>query len=136
MMDLLKTKKIGFYFTALAGIFAIATVIYYYIWAQSHNALNPVVLVVLLIGFLLDVVLVYYDNDFLTIGATICYSIALFQLVVDSVGSLVDFFQGIVMFGDSTQVGTIFTLSCMILVGTIASIIASFMERVKVKSIM
>ena len=131
MMKLLENKALGFYFTAFAGIVAIISVIYYFIWAQSNNFVNPVILIALVIGIVVNVVLVYYDNDFLIVATTICYSIALFQLLVDSVGSLVDFFQGIVMFGDSTQVGTIFTLSCIILVGALASIIASFMKRVK-----
>jgi hypothetical protein len=83
------------------------------------------------IGLALDIVLIFYDNDYLMIATTVCYSIAVFQLLVDSVGSFVDKFQGIVMFGDSTQVGTIISISCLIVVSALASIIASFMKRVK-----
>ncbi len=73
----------------------------------------------------------FYDNDFLVIAVTALLSAALLQLLVDSVGSFVDAFQGIVMFGDPTQVGSIISISAFICVGILASIIAGFLKRKK-----
>jgi hypothetical protein len=131
MKELLSKKAIGFYFAAFAGIIAIVSIIRYAIWAPEHGAMNLLILAALSLGLVIDIVLIFYDNSYLIVAATACYSIAVFQLLADSVGSFVDMFQGIVMFGDSTQVGTIVSISCFILVSVFASILASFMKRVK-----
>lgn len=131
MKELMNKKALGFYLASLAGIVAIISTIYYVAWAPAHNAMNSLVLAALIIGIIIDVVLIIYDNSYLIIATTVCYSIAFFQILADSVGSFVDMFQGIVMFGDSTQVTTIISICSLILVSVIASIIASFMKRVK-----
>ena len=131
MKELMNKKAVGFYFAALAGLIAIVSIIRYMVWAPAHNAMNSLILGALIIGLVIDIVLIFYDNNYLMVAATACYSIALFQLLADSVGSFVDMFQGIVMFGDSTQVGTIISISSFIAVSILASIIASFMKRVR-----
>ena len=130
MKEILSKKTAGFYFAAFAGLVAIVSIIRYVTWAPAHNAMNTIIWGALILGLAIDIVLVFYDNDYLIIAATACYSVALFQLLADSVGSFVDMFQGIVMFGDSTQVGTIVSISSLIGVSILASIIASFMKRV------
>jgi hypothetical protein len=132
MNEILSKKAIGFYFVVLAGLVAILSVVRYVSWAPAHNAVNTFILISLIIGIVIDLVLFFYDNDFLIILSTVCYSVALFQLLADSVGSFVDAFQGIVMFGDSTQVGTITSISTFIAISILASILASFMKRTKV----
>ncbi|HHV09359.1 MAG TPA: hypothetical protein GXX75_03645 [Clostridiales bacterium] len=131
MKEILSKKAAGFYFAALAGLVAIVAIIRYVAWAPAHNAMNSLILVALVLGLVIDIVLIFYDNNYLIVAATACYSVALFQLLADSVGSFVDLFQGIVMFGDSTQVGTIISISCFIAVSILASVVASFMKRVR-----
>ncbi|MDF2513260.1 MAG: hypothetical protein K0S04_3126 [Herbinix sp.] len=131
MKEMMNNKAVGFYFAVIAGLVAIISIIRYVAWAPAHDGLNSLILVALIAGLVIDIVLFFYDNSYLIVAATACYSIALFQLLADSVGSFVDMFQGIVMFGDSTQVGTIISISCFIAVSILASIIASFMKRVR-----
>jgi len=131
MSEILNKKAIGFYFTSFAGLVAIISVIRYMIWAPVHDGMNPIILAALIIGIVIDIIFFFYNNDYLIIATTACYTIALFLLLVDSVGSFVDKFQNIVMFGDSSQVGTIVSISIFIAVSLLASIIASFMKRVK-----
>lgn len=101
-------------------------------WAPAHNVMNPIILTALIVGIVIDIALIFYDNSYFMVASTAFYSIALFRLLVDSVGSFVDLFRGIVMFGDSTQVESIVSISGCILISVIASIIASFMKRVKI----
>lgn len=131
MIDILRKKAIGFYFMVLSGVLAIIAISRYASWAPANYVMNPLILAVLIIGIVLDLLLVLYDNDYLVVAATACYSVALFQLLADNVGSFVDAFQGIVMFGDPTQVGTILSISYIIAGSILASIIASFTKRVR-----
>lgn len=131
MTELLSEKAVGFYFTAAAAIAAVISIIRFSIWASSSNNMDAVILAALIVGLLIDIVLIFKDSDYLIILTTVFYSIAVFKLLVNSVGSFVDAFQGINMFGDATQVSTIISISIVMLVSVILSIIASFLKRIK-----
>ncbi len=131
MIAIQKNKAVGFYLIVLAGVLAIASLVRYVIWAPAHNAMNSIILLALIAGLAVNILLIIFDNDFLVILVTTLYSIALFQLFVDSIGSFVDAYQGIVMFGDPTQVGNIASISVLIVTSILTSIIAGFMNRVK-----
>lgn len=121
----------GFYFVALAGIIGIFSIVRFLMWAPAHNSMDYVILVALVAGVAADVVLLIKDWDLLTVFATACYSIGAVKMLTDSVGSFVDAFQGINMFGDATQVGTIIQIAAVMLVSVLLSIIAAFMKRWK-----
>lgn len=126
----MKTKrKLGGYFILLAGIIAIISLVRYLLWAPAHNSMDYIILAALAAGCLLDVILVFRDNAYMVIAATACYSIAGVKLLTNSVGSFVDAFQGINMFGDATQVGTIISIAGVMFVGIVLSICAGFLKR-------
>jgi hypothetical protein len=127
----MKNKGVGFCFLLISAVTALIALIYYTGWASGNNAMNTAVILCLAAGICVNVLLIFYDNDFLVIAVTALLSAALLQLLVDSVGSFVDAFQGIVMFGDPAQVGSIISISAFICVGIFASIIAGFLKRKK-----
>lgn len=127
----LKEKAVGFYFLVITAIIGIISLIRFAVWAPAHNTMDAVIIVALVIGIVLNVILLIKDNDYLIILMTACYSVATIKVLTDSVGSFVDAFQGINMFGDATQVGTIISISAVMGVGVLLSIIASFLKRVK-----
>jgi len=131
MKEKMNTKAVGFYFIVLAGIAAVISVIRFLMWAPKHSSMDMVVAVMLVIGIVIDVVLMIKDNDYLVILSTACYSVAVVKLLTNSVGSFVDALQGINMFGDSSQVGTIVSISVVMAVSVILSVIAGFLKRVK-----
>lgn len=131
MKNFIAKKSVGFYFLLIAIAAAIIATIQFATWAPAHKTTDTLLMVVLVLGIAVDVILMFFDNDYLTILATIFYSIGFFRLLVDSVGSFVDKLQGIVMFGDSSQVGTIIMMAAIIGISVAASIIASFLRRVK-----
>lgn len=131
MKELLGKKTIGYYLTAGAAVIGIVSLIRFVLWAPSHYAMDVMIVAGLVMGILIDVVLFFKDNEFLMVLSTACYSVALFKLLTNSVGSFVDSYQGINMFGDSTQVGTILSISIVMAVSVLLSIMASFMARTK-----
>lgn len=126
-----KTKGVGFYFLILAAVLALVSFARYMQWAPLHYAMSPVILIGLIAGFAVNILLLFWDNEYVVIITTVLYAVGLFQLLVNSVGSFVDAYQGIVMFGDPTQVGTIVSISVGIAGSCIAMIIAGFLTRVK-----
>lgn len=131
MKSFWKGRGIGFYFLLLAGVLAVASFLYYLTWARANYAVSTLVLVGLGAGFALNVLILFFDSDYLVVGITVGYSVALCQLLVDSVGSFADAYQGIVMFGDPTQVGTIIRIGLIIGAGVLASIVSGFVARRK-----
>ena len=129
---MMKEKKaVGFYFVALAGILGIVSLVRFMIWAGAHESMDYIIVAALIIGIILDVVLFFKDNAFVIIAGTVCYGIAGIKVITDSVGSFVDAFQGIKMFGDATQVGTVMSLATVMMISVALSVVASFMNRVK-----
>lgn len=131
MKKKLETKAIGFYFIVLAPLLGIISFIRYVMWAPAHNAMDIIIVAALVIGIVLDIVLIMKDSDYLVILTTVCYSIATVKLLTNSVGSFVDAFQGINMFGDATQVGTIISIGSVMGISILLSIISGFLRRVK-----
>ncbi len=131
MSKIFNNKRFGFYFITLATILGIISTVRFLIWAPAHNTMNTMILGALILGIVSNIVLHFYDNDFLVILSTACYALAGAQLFADSTGSFVDAYQGIVMFGDSSQVGTVISLGSMMLISSVLSIIAAFTNRVK-----
>lgn len=130
-MNFIKKKTIGFYFTLAAGVVAIAALIYYLTWASANNSMDNWIIVLLVIGIIIDIVLILFDNDYLVIASCALYSASVAKLLTSSVGSFVDAIQGINMFGDSSQVGIIMNISIVIAVSILFSIISAFLKRVK-----
>lgn len=124
-------RAVGFYFVILAGIAAIISAVRFMMWAPAHNAMDMFILLSLIVGFAVDVLLVFKDNDFLTILATAAYSAAAVKLLTNSVGSFVDAIQGISMFGDASQVNNIISIAIVMGAGILLSILTSFLKRVK-----
>lgn len=131
MKEMLGKKTIGYYLTAAAAIIAIISLVRFVLWAPAHYAMDMMIVAGLAVGILIDVVLFFKDNEYLMVLSTACYSVAVFKLLTNSVGSFVDSYQGINMFGDSTQVGTILSISIVMAISVLLSIVASFMARTK-----
>lgn len=131
MKEKLSTKAIGFYFIVFAALLGIVSAFRFVMWGYAHDTLDEVTIAALLAAIMIDIILLIKDSDYLVIMASACYSIAAVKLLTDSVGSFVDAFQGINMFGDATQVGTIVSISAVIGVSVLLSIISGFLKRVK-----
>lgn len=131
MNALLKKKTSGFYVILVSAAAAVISLVRYGTWAPAHNAMDTTIAAALVIGIVLNLILTVKDEDILVVISVVCYSYALFRHLANQVGSFVDSFQGINMFGDATQVGTIISIAVVMAVGAVLSIIAAFMRREK-----
>lgn len=131
MGEFLRKKSIGFYIMAVAAVAAIVSIVRFLLWAPSNNTMDIWVLLPLIAGLVLNLILLVKDSDYLMILTTICYGFSVMKLLSNSVGSFVDAFQGINMFGDATQVNTIISISIVLGVCVLLTIAACFMKRVK-----
>lgn len=127
----MKKKALGTWLSLAAGMLAVAALIIFLIWAPGHNAMNHVIPIALAAGIAIEVLLYFLDVSYFGVLATAGFSIACFTLLSDSVGSFVDALQGIVMFGDSTQVGIIIVMSALMFVAILLSILSCFIKRRK-----
>jgi len=125
---MLKNKAAGFYFAIIACVIGIISMIRFVMWAPKHNSMDYIIIAALVIGIVLDIVLMVREYSILKVLTTACYSVAAVKILTDSVGSFVDAFQGINMFGDATQVGTIISIAAVMFVGVLLSIISSFLK--------
>ena len=131
-MKFLKNKAAGFYLLLVALVFAVISTIYYVSWAQANFAMNSVVVIAMAAGLAVNLLLLFVDSDYLVVILTALYGVGMIQLLVDNAGSFADAYQGIVMFGDPTQVVTVLTIAALAAVAALAVIVAGFMNRRKV----
>ena len=125
---MLKNKAAGFYFAIIACVIGIISMIRFVMWAPKHGSMDYIIVAALAIGIILDIVLMVREYSILKVLTTACYSVPAVKILTDSVGSFVDAFQGINMFGDATQVGTIISIAAVMFVGVLLSIISSFLK--------
>ena len=125
---MLKNKAAGFYFAIIACVIGIISMIRFVMLAPKHGSMDYIIVAALAIGIILDIVLMVREYSILKVLTTACYSVAAVKILTDSVGSFVDAFQGINMFGDATQVGTIISIAAVMFVGVLLSIISSFLK--------
>jgi hypothetical protein len=85
----------------------------------------------LVVGIILDLITIGKDEDLLIVISTACYAFALFRHFTNQVGSFVDKFQGINLFGDASQVSTIISIGVMMAICPVLSVLAGFMKREK-----
>ena len=131
MKTFLKGKAAGFYLLLIAMILGIIATISYVVWGNANYAMNNVVWIAMCAGLAVNLLLLFLDSDYLLVGLTALYSVGMLQLIVDNAGSFADAYQGIVMFGDPTQVGAVLTMVGLIAAGVIAVIVAGFLGRRK-----
>jgi uncharacterized membrane protein len=130
-MKILEKKAYGFYVVMIAAVAALVSVVRYTSWASAHNTLDSMIVAALVVGIILDLITIGKDEDLLIVISTACYAFALFRHFTNQVGSFVDKFQGINLFGDASQVSTIISIGVMMAICPVLSVIAGFMKREK-----
>ena len=131
MKKQMEKKTFGFALVLLAAMLEAAGLVAFCLWAPAHKAFNPAIVIALVAGLILTVLQWIKDTDLVMVLTCACYSFAAVRLLMDSVGSFVDKYQNIVMFGDASQVGTIIKIAGLMGCGILFTIVASFSRREK-----
>ena len=127
---MLKNKKAGFYLIIISMLICAVSLVRFLMWAPKHGTFDWIVIAGFAVGLIADAVLLAKEYPILIVIATAAYSIGAVKILTDSVGSFVDAFQGIQMFGDATQVHNIISIAAVAGVGILISVIAAFCKRV------
>mgnify|MGYP006988958881 FL=1 len=132
-MEKVKYKKtFGFIPVVIAMIVEIVGLVRFCLWAGAHNAMDTSIIAVIAVGIAATIVMIFQDIDFLVIIATACFSYGCIKHLPNQVGSFVDAFQGVNLFGDATQVTNIVSIGITLAVGILLMIIAGFLKREKI----
>ena len=128
-------KGVGAFLGIGVAALAIVSLILYLVYATSADGLfMPWVLALLLMIVAAEAILFFLDNDYLPILVSALSAAAFGCFLMDppeTIGSVVDYFQNIVMFGNPEKFGIIMALTGILLLMTVIAAIACFMNRVK-----
>ncbi|MBR1813583.1 MAG: hypothetical protein IJ773_07135 [Lachnospiraceae bacterium] len=128
-------KSAGAYLGIVVEVLALISLILYLTYTTSADGLfMPWVVVCLLLILALEGILFFFDNDIIPILVAALGAAAFGCFAMDppeTIGSVVDYFQNIVMFGNPEKFGIIIALAVLMLLMTLLAIIACFPERVK-----
>ena len=128
-------KGVGAFLGIGVAALAIVSLILYLVYATSADGLfMPWVLALLLMIVAAEAILFFLDNDYLPILVSALSAAAFGCFLMDppeTIGSVVDYFQNIVMFGNPEKFGIIMALTGILLLMTVIAVIACFMKRVK-----
>lgn len=126
MKKRLMNAAAGTYLLFAALILGVAATVSYLLWGAANYATDSLVAIALCAGAAVNLLLLFADSDYLIVVLTALYSVGLVQLLADNAGSFADAYQGIVMFGDPTQVGALLTMAALLMAGIAAVIAAGF----------
>lgn len=126
-----KRMTFGMCLIMLSLILGVVSLVRFLSWGNANGGMDTVIAAGLIVAILMDVLVIWKDSQAAIILATVGYTVAAVKLLTNSVGSFVDAFQGINMFGDATQVGTIVNIASVMFISVLFSIVASFMKHIK-----
>lgn len=104
MKSLLTNRKAGVYVLIVSILLQLVSAVNYLVWASGAGGIDTLVALGLGIGCLVGIAAFLFSSDLLLVADTALCSCGMLQLAVSSAGSFADWYQGIVMFGDPSQV--------------------------------
>ena len=127
MTRLLTNRKAGAYVLIVAILLQLVSTINYLAWAGGLGSIDPLVIGGLSLGLFIGIAAFFLNSDLLLVADTALCSCGMLKLAVSSAGSFADWYQGIVMFGDPSQVPRILTICATALIAVILLIVTGFM---------
>ena len=130
----MKNKSIGFFLSLAAAAVALIALIVYFIYA-AKNGVNALIVVSLIVVIAAELCAAACKNKivaaYLPVIAPVFGAVATFSFVTDTVGTFADFFTGVGIFGDITQIGIITAICILSLVASLLSIVVCFFRQEK-----
>lgn len=127
MKSLLTNRKAGVYVLIVSILLQLVSAVNYLVWAPGAGGIDTLVALGLGIGCLVGIAAFLFSSDLLLVADTALCSCGMLQLAVSFAGSFADWYQGIVMFGDPSQVPRILTICILALTAVVLLIITGFM---------
>mgnify|MGYP007065425766 FL=1 len=127
MKSLLTNRKAGVYVLIVSILLQLVSAVNYLVWASGAGGIDTLVALGLGMGCLVGIAALLFSSDLLLVADTALCSCGMLKLAVSSAGSFADWYQGIVMFGDPSQVPRILTICILVLIAVVLLIITGFM---------
>lgn len=127
MKNLFRNRRAGGYVLTVSVLLQLVAAINYLTWAGKLSSIDPMIIGGLCLGCAAGVGAFLLNSDLLLVADTALCSYGMLQLATASAGSFADFYQGIVMFGDPSQVPTILTICAMAMLAIVLLIVSGFM---------
>ena len=127
MKTMLRNRKAGVYVLMVAVLLQLVSLINYLAWAGTMQSVDPIITAGLAVGLAAGIGACLLSSDLLLVLSTAACSCGVLQLAVTNAGSFADWYQGIVMFGDPSQVPRILTICATGLLAVILLIVCGFM---------
>lgn len=127
MKSLLTNRKAGVYVLIVSILLQLVSAVNYLVWAPGAGDIDTLVALGLGMGCLVGIAAFLFSSDLLLVADTALCGCGMLQLAVSSAGSFADWYQGIVMFGDPSQVPRILTICILALTAVVLLIITGFM---------
>lgn len=127
MKSLFTNRKAGVYVLIVSILLQLVSAVNYLSWAPGAGGIDTLVALGLGLGCLVGIAAFFFSSDLLLVADTALCSCGLLKLAVSSAGSFADWYQGIVMFGDPSQVPRILTICILALTAVVLLIITGFM---------
>ena len=139
--NLIRNKTIGTYIGLGALLLSITSLIFYliYVATDSELLMMPWVIVFLSLSIAGEIVLIFFDNDYLPIALAVLPMLALGCFVASplatlwSIASYIN--DGIVMEGaNPDNFRIIITIAVLLLAASVAAVTAGFFKRIKIST--
>ena len=127
MKSLFTNRKAGVYVLIVSILLQLVSAVNYLAWAPGAGGIDTLVALGLGLGCLAGIAAFLFSSDLLLVADTALCSCGLLKLAVSSAGSFADWYQGIVMFGDPSQVPRILTICILALIAVVLLIVTGFM---------
>lgn len=127
MSNLFKSREVGAYVLIAALLLEAVSLVNYLAWAAGLQKIDPIIAGGFGLGLVVGIGALVLGSDLLAVLNTALCSCAVMQLVVSNAGSFADAYQGIVMFGDPSQVGRIVTICASALLCVLLLIVSGFL---------
>ena len=122
MKSLLTNRKAGVYVLIVSILLQLVSAVNYLAWAPGAGGIDTLVALGLGLGCLAGIAAFLFSSDLLLVADTALCSCGMLQLAVSSAGSFADWYQGIVMFGDPSQVPRILTICILALTAVVQAV--------------
>lgn len=127
MSNLFRARKAGAYVLIVALLLEAVTLVNYLAWTVGVRSVDPIIAGGFALGLAAGICALLLSSDLLTVLNTALCSCGVLQLIVSNAGSFADAYQGIVMFGDSSQVGRILTICASAFLCVLLLIVSGFL---------
>ena len=130
---ILKRKAAGGYLGILTMILGIFIAGYYCVFSIKEGVFHIPLMICLVLGIFCELICAVREIGILPVAAMVLYESALMLFVKSNLGSFVNYFNGVGMFGGSGDITTIFILIALFLILIVIEIVSCFMKRSKEK---